>query len=156
MNSNGNRDHLRNDRGTPVSTFRLPHEQNDGASRASCTSGRPVAPTVLAGNSQDAVRRVAERRTSARRTVSGLSVGLVVAAGVGVGGLTWAAQQARAGTTTAVSQTTPTDTTGTSSTGSTSATGTTATTSTTGTTTSSGAVSVTAVSGNANASTSAS
>jgi hypothetical protein len=155
MNNNGNRDP--NDRSTPVSTFRLPHEQNDGASRTSRPAGRPVTPTVLSGNGPDGVQRAAQRRTSARRTVSGLSVGLVVAAGVGVGGLTWAAQQAGAGTTTAASQTTTTDTssTGTTTTSS-GTTATTGTTSTTATSTSSGAVSVTAASGNADASTSAS
>jgi len=142
-------------RSTSMNPFRLPHESQDGVPRATRPAARPVTGPVRTSGDPDHVLHVTQRRTSARRMVSGLSVGLVVAAGVGVGGLTWVAQQASAGTTTATAQTT----TGTTSTDDNDDNGETVgqvATTTTGTTSSSGAVTVTATSGSANASTSAS
>ena len=139
-------------RSTSMNPFRLPHESQDGVPRATRPAARPVTGPVRTSGDPDHVLHVTQRRTSARRMVSGLSVGLVVAAGVGVGGLTWVAQQASAGTTTATAQTT----TGTTSNDDNGETVGQVATTTTGTTSSSGAVTVTATSGSANASTSAS
>jgi len=146
------------DRSTPVTPFRLPHESGGTTPRAARRIAPAVAPSPSTGS--DDVQRVARRRTSARRTVSGLSVGLVLATGVGVGALTWAAQQAGAGATTAAA------TTGTSSGATTDSIATTDSTTTDGTTgnasttsstgTTSPAVTVTAASGTANAGTNAS
>ncbi len=158
------------DRRTPVSPFRLPHESGGTTPRAARRIAPAVAPSPSTGS--DDVQRVARRRTSARRTVSGLSVGLVLATGVGVGALTWAAQQAGAGTTAAATTTgtssgVTTDSTASDdstvtddstatddSTSDDSTTGTASTTSSTGTTSS--GVTVTAASGTANAGTNAS